>query len=141
MWQLWVCMTTCTSLYLLLYSFFSVKMTRKFAVWFPKHYRWTPFREQIPVASFFFPLLFWERIEQSLTIFKEQVQLIYNWRHFFHPKYFNESSYSLQLLSTLILTLSNKNTNILLHRKIISPKVKQKLLVIISKSKLWLHIP
>ena len=141
MWQLWLCMTTCTSLYLLLYSFFSVKMTRKVAVWFPKHNWWTPLREQIPVASLFFPLLFWERIEQSLTIFKEQVQLIYNWRHFFHPKYFNESSYSLQLLSTLILTLSNKNTNILLHRKIISPKVKQKLLVIISKSKLWLHIP
>ena len=141
MWQQWLCMTTCTSLYLLLYSFFSVKMTRKFAVWFPKHYWWTPLREQIPVASFFFPLLFWERIEQSLTIFKEQVQLIYNWRHFFHPKYFTESSYSLQLLSSLILALSNKNTNILLHGKIISPKVKQKLLVIIYKSKLWLHIP
>ena len=53
------------------------------------------------LLPFFFSLLFWERIEQSLTIFKEQIQLIYNWRHFFHPKYFTESSYSLQLLSLL----------------------------------------
>ena len=61
---------------------------------------------------------------------------------FFPPKIFHwEQLFFAITLSSLILTLSNKNTNILLHGKIISPKVKQKLLVIICKSKLWLHIP
>ena len=142
MWQLWLCMTTCTSLYLLLYSFFSVKMTRKVAVWFPKHNWWTPLREQIPVASLFFPPAF---LRKNWTIFDHlqrasstNLQL----KTFFPPKIFHwEQLFFAITLSSLILTLSNKNTNILLHGKINSPKVQQKLLVIIFKSKLWLHIP
>ena len=142
MWKLRLCMTTCTSLYLLLYSFFSVKMTRKLAVWFPKHNWWTPLREQIPAASFFF---FPPFLRKNWTIFDHlqranstNLQL----KTFFPPKIFHwEQLFFAITLSSLILTLSNKNTNILLHGKIISPKVKQKLLVIICKSKLWLHIP